>query len=69
MDENDWFNAARAIGALACLATLNALVLLAFLNSDLDVPRWSIYVLIFIIGALLGIDTLLDMAPVKVKKK
>lgn len=62
------FTIVRAIGAGVSIVTLNALVLLAFF-SDASVPRWSVYVLIVLIGALLGLDALLDIAPVKMKRE
>lgn len=60
-DDKRMFTAVRAIGALACIVTLNALVLLAFTTSGADVPRWSIYVLVILIGGLLGLDALQDI--------
>lgn len=60
------FNIVRAVGAIICIATLNALVILAFINADAEVPRWSIYMLIMLIGGLLGLDALLEISPVKV---
>lgn len=69
MEDNRMFTAVRAVGALACIVTLNALVLLAFLNVDSEVPRWSIYVLIILIGGLLGLDALMEISPIKIQQE
>lgn len=61
------FMVVRAIGALACIVTLNVLVIMAFLEGS-TVPRWSIYMLVVLVGGLLGLDALLDVAPVKVRE-
>lgn len=63
MEENRMFTVVRAVGALACIITLNALVVLAYMDSGTPVPRWSIYVLIVMIGGLLGLDALTSVAP------
>lgn len=68
-DDNRMFVAVRAIGALACIVTLNALVLLAFITPEVSVPRWSIYMLVVLIGGLLGLDALLEVSPVKISGK
>lgn len=67
MEQKEWFTAVRAVGALACIVTLNALILITFLDARSAAPRWSIYVLIILIGGLLGIDALLDVAPIKIE--
>lgn len=58
----------RAIGAFACIVTLNILVLMAFLTPEAEVPRWSIYMLVLLIGGLLGLDALLEISPVRIDK-
>lgn len=65
MEENRLFTIVRAVGALASIITLNALVIIAYLDSGTPVPRWSIYVLIVMIGGLLGLDALTSVAPGK----
>lgn len=69
MEQEQLFTYVRAVGALACIITLNALVLLAFVQgNDVSVPKWSIYMLVVLIGGLLGLDALLEVTPVQVNR-
>lgn len=60
----------RAGGAIICILTLNAIFLVSFLNPDVaaidpgdEVPRWTVYMLMTLIGAFLGLDALLNVNP------
>lgn len=57
---------ARALGALITIVTVDAIVVISLLEPSIEPPTNLIYVLLGLIGSLLGLDVLLDRLPIQV---
>lgn len=51
---------ARAIGGLLSIMTLLTMVLLQFLEEDLVLEQTTVTILLLLIGALLGVDMIIE---------
>lgn len=58
---------ARAVGGVLAVGTLLALFLLNFLKPELQLQRTTIWILLGLISALLGVDTMIEKLPVNVE--
>lgn len=64
-----WLYAARALGGLLAITTLLGMVVAQFLYPELVIQDSTLYVLILMIGGLLGVDVLLEHGPIQVEIK